>query len=398
MKPHQLRQLGVGILLLITLIFGIRFLWSSNDEYSPEEINSLLQGKDEETVRIKKIELVTQKLKKPFIEPNSYKIKNWELKGNTIIKNNDFVRLTSDNQHQVGSMFSTLPIQAESFEMELTFHIHSKNAMMADGLGIWFIDEKSEIGDVFGVKNYFKGLGIMIDTFKNGKRGQFPLVNVMLGNGQTGYDKALDGYDTRLASCVAQLITNPKSGSTKARIVYIKNGYFSLDFDYNNNNQWTNCVTLNDIMLPPIKYLGLSSETGEVTQNVDILENKVFALYKPEGSFIESIEELQQMMEDTDDIKNDPQHKNPIPSKKTRKSISRLKKAEQRIKENTRKRNKEQYGHEDANIFTYILRQIWTFIKYLLVILLVIMAGWFGFIIFRISRDKKKPRTTGLLD
>ena len=66
-------------------------------------------------------------------------------------------------------MFSKWPLHAESFEMELTFHIHNeqvKHGLVGDGLAIWILDKPSDIGDVFGVQNKFKGLGIMLDTFK----------------------------------------------------------------------------------------------------------------------------------------------------------------------------------------------------------------------------------------
>lgn len=397
----QTKKIVFGVIVTTFVLFLLSRFFGNDKEYSPEEINSLLQNKDQNIVTIKKVELTAQNLIRPYIDTTTYKVKNWELKGNTIVKSNDFIRLTSDNKHQVGSMFATTPVQAASFEMELTFHIHAKEALKADGMAIWFIDKKSEIGDVFGAENYFKGLGIMIDTFKNGKRGNFPYVNIMLGNGQLEYDKAMDGYDTRLAGCVAHLITNPKQGYTKARIVYIKDGYFSLDFKYSANDHWTNCVTLNDVILPSIKYLGFSAETGDLSENVDIIESRIFALYKPDGYFIENIEELETLISNQDIARQnqvDATSNTHKPSGKTRKSIKRLQKAEERIKKQTKQRNKQQYGHEDHNIFTYHFGKFLTLIKYFIYISLLVLILWFGFIVQRVMKQRKKSKTAGLLD
>lgn len=405
-KPYNPKKVAVAIIVLfVVFVYFLTWLFSGSDDgFTPEEINSILQNKQKDIVKITKTELSAQSLKSPYLQPDSYKVKNWDIKGNSIVKNHDYIRLTSDHQRQVGNMFSTLPIQAESFEMELTFHIHSKSSsLFADGFAIWFIDSISEIGDVFGSKNYFNGLGIMIDTYKNGKRGQFPFVNIMLGDGKKHYNKGDDGYDTRLAGCNVQLIVNPSSGFTKARIVYIKNGYFSLDFNFDGKAEhWTNCVTLTDVKLPQIKYLGLSAETGQVTQAVDVIENKIYALFKPDGTYISSIDELQDLIEQQEEtakiIKDELPTSNSKPKRQTRKSLRRLKKAEERIKERERKRRLDKYGDEEMNGFKWFLQGILTVIKYCLCLLIVIIIIWFAFIIFRVFKQNRKSKITGLLD
>lgn len=401
-------QLGIVCFFLIVWYF----LRGTSEGFTPEELNSLLQNKDESTVMIKKTELTTHGLKVPYIDQSTFKPKNWYLAGNTLIKNDAYIRLTSDNQHQVGSMFSNLPIQAESFEMELTFHVHSKSSnLFGDGFGMWIIDRKSDIGDVFGAQNYFKGLGIFVDTYKNGKRGHFPYVNLMLGDGNTPYNKDTDGYETRLAGCTATGLMNPANELTKARIVYIKDGYFSLDFNYNNKHEdWKNCVTLTDIKLPQIKYLGFTAETGDLSENVDIIENKMYALYKPDGSFIESVDELETLMQEqsdneelfqqaVDEIKEGGKHRKiKKKSKIRRKSLSRLKNSEKKIKERERKLRLEKYGDEDATLFKRLLKGVLYSLKLIFYILLLGCLIWIGNIVYRVQVQKKKLKVTGLLD
>ncbi|CAK7891567.1 hypothetical protein CAAN1_01S05842 [[Candida] anglica] len=403
-----------GLIVFVLLVASYFFFFSSagSDSYSPEEINSILQNKDKSVVSIKKTELTALGLSTPYLEKSSYKPRHWDVQGTALVKNHEYIRLTSDLQHQAGSIFSKLPIQAESFEMELTFHIHgkTKNGFVGDGLAIWFIDEKSDIGDVFGAKNQFNGLGIFIDTYKNGKRGQFPYVNLMLGDGQSSYNKHTDGFETRLAGCKVDVV-NPESGKTKARLVYIKNGYFSLDFDYSGNgNDWRNCVTLNDVKLPQIKYLGISGETGGLSENNDIIENRVFALYKDDGSFVGSIDELEQMVAQQDEyeeeipkkISNEGgrqrlfKKKRKDPSEQ-RRTLSRLRNSERRIKERERQLRLEKYGDAEATFFSNLLRKVWILLKYSFYFFLVILLAWVVFTVYRVQKQKNH-RTTGLLD
>lgn len=404
-----------GFLVFVLIIAAYFFIFTdgSSDSYSPEDLNSMLQNKNE-AIHLKKIELLSQGISSPYVEKSNYKSKNWDIQGNTLVKNSDFVRLTSDIQRQAGSMFSRYPINAESFEMELTFHIHGKtaNGFVGDGMAIWLIDQQSEIGDVFGAKNFFNGLAIMIDTYKNGKRGQFPFVNVMAGDGSMFYNKDSDGYETRLAGCKVPELLNPKSGKSKARIVYVKDGYFSLDFDYTGKgDDWKNCVTLSDIKLPSTKYLGFSAETGGLSENHDIIENKMYSLHKKDGSIIESIQELEFMIE-SDKIEDEEDKKDaakqrqssgffnskPVDPKRKRKSISRLRNAERRIKERERQLRLEKYGDPEATFFTILLGRIWKVTKLVIYFIVIVLLLWVIRILYRVQKQRSKPRTTGLLD
>lgn len=403
-KPRPIHLLLVFVLLSIVYwLLGS----TKEDSFTPEELNSLLQNKDED-VNIKKVELTAQGISQPYYDANTFKMSNFDVFGNPVIKNTEFIRLTSDNPHQAGMIYSKLPIQAESFEMEVTFHIHNKagNKLSADGFAIWFTDEKSDLGDVFGARNYFTGLGIFIDTFRNGLRGNFPYVNLMLGDGNTKYNKGNDGQDTRLAGCSAKQLLNPSSGVTKARIVYIKNGYFSLDFNYNGNHEeWSNCVTLNNVILPSIKYLGFSAETGDLSENVDLIENKVFALYSPDGGFIKSVEELETIVENQDDAdtqekatKNTRSGKRKRMKSSRRRTVSRLRKAEKRIKEREKKLRLEKYGDENARFYTYPLKVFLKGVKLTIYSLILLTLVWLGYILYRSWKQGRKSKLVGLLD
>lgn len=69
-------------------------------------------------------------------------------------------------------------------------------------MAIWLTKERAQGGPVFGFKDRFEGLGIIIDTYKNDRPGVvFPYIVAMSGDGKTAYDKEHDGKENELAGC-----------------------------------------------------------------------------------------------------------------------------------------------------------------------------------------------------
>ena len=90
----------------------------------------------------------------------------------------------------------------ENIQIEVEFKIHGTGNLHGDGMAIWVTEDRASPGPVFGHKDYFKGLGVFIDTYKNHRPGTvFPYVMAMLGNGTESYDKDNDGLAGELAGC-----------------------------------------------------------------------------------------------------------------------------------------------------------------------------------------------------
>lgn len=62
----------------------------------------------------------------------------------------------------------------------------------------------------------------------------------------------------------------------------------SLDLQYKSEDSWTNCFSLTpdqaSIAIPSVAYLGFSAETGELSDNHDIVSVKAENLYYVKGS------------------------------------------------------------------------------------------------------------------
>jgi mannose-binding lectin 2 len=87
-------------------------------------------------------------------------------------------------------------------KIEIEFKIEGTGSLYGDGMAIWLTKERAQGGPVFGFKDRFEGLGIIIDTYKNDRPGVvFPYIVAMSGDGKTAYDKEHDGKENELAGC-----------------------------------------------------------------------------------------------------------------------------------------------------------------------------------------------------
>ena len=208
----------------------------------------------------------------------------WDFGGTTIIRADQYIRLTSQQPSQMGWLFSRVPLTATNWEVEVEFAIHGTGHLFGDGMAMWLTKSRGEPGPVFGQRDKFEGLGIFFDTYKNNRPGVvFPYVMAMLGDGQTSYDAAQDGKANELAGCSARGVRNADI-PTRAKITYFQDKQLSVELMYKNEEEWTKCFEIADIKLPSVTYLGFSAETGELSDNHDIVSVATKNLYSPSGS------------------------------------------------------------------------------------------------------------------
>ncbi len=55
------------------------------------------------------------------------------------------------------------------------------------------------------------------------------------------------------------------------RVTFIQDQSLKVELQYKNVDEWTECFTTGPVTLPGICYLGFSSETGELSDNHDII-------------------------------------------------------------------------------------------------------------------------------
>ena len=76
---------------------------------------------------------------------------------------------------------------------------------------------------------------------------------------------------------------------TRARLTYFQEKSLSLQLQYKSEDQWSSCFSLEPsasmpLKLPNVVYLGFSAETGELSDNFDIISVEARNMYSPAGS------------------------------------------------------------------------------------------------------------------
>jgi mannose-binding lectin 2 len=236
-------------------------------------------AKAAEEGEIKSVSLRTHTLVQPYLD-SDMQSRWFDFGGDTIVRTDSYIRLTSDRPSQSGWLFSRVPLTATNWEVEVEFKISGKNQLYGDGFAMWVTRQRGQQGDVFGHTDNFEGLGVFVDTYKNNRPGVvFPYVMAMFGDGQTSYDKSNDGKNTELAGCSARGIRHSNT-PTKLRLTYFQDKQLKLELQYKNENDWQLCF---DVEQPPaipnIAYLGFSAETGELSDNHDIVSVRAKNLY-----------------------------------------------------------------------------------------------------------------------
>jgi len=232
---------------------------------------------------IKSIPLRTHTLVSPYLD-SDMQSRWFDFGGDTIIRADQHIRLTSDRPSQEGWIFSRVPLTATNWEIEVEFKIHGKGNLHGDGMAMWLTKQRASPGTVFGHTDKFEGLGIFFDTYKNNRPGTvFPYVMAMVGDGETTYDKNNDGKANEFMGCSARGIRGATI-PTKARLTYFQDKTLKLELQFKKEDEWMLCFeTYEPPAIPSVAYLGFSAETGELSDNHDIVSVQAKNLYSTKG-------------------------------------------------------------------------------------------------------------------
>ncbi|XP_039947979.1 vesicular integral-membrane protein VIP36 [Bactrocera neohumeralis] len=202
----------------------------------------------------------------------------WDFLGHTMVTSN-YIRLTPDLQSKSGALWNYSPVMTRNWELHVTFKVHGKgNELYGDGFSIWYTKERMQPGPVFGSKDYFSGLAVILDTYSNHNgphNHQHPYLSAMINNGTWTYDHDRDGTHTQLAGCEVRF--RNVDFDTHVSIRY-ENDILSVSTDMENKGEWKNCFVVNDVELPTGYFLGLSATTGDLSDSHDILGVKFYDL------------------------------------------------------------------------------------------------------------------------
>ncbi|CDK29033.1 unnamed protein product [Kuraishia capsulata CBS 1993] len=412
-RSSPTQRLVVGLVSLLVLYL----LWPSSKGKSAssfEDFSSQVLQEDSESAdyEVKRSEVAYLALKPPFFNPSTLSLFNYQNGGNMMINRKDNkVRLVRDSPHQVGYLTSNLPIGVSSgkaFELNAEFSVNGpvvRNGLYGDGMAIWLSETPLEQGDVFGLRDGTRGLGIFVDTYKNGPKGkshgnnnQFPYCSIQHNtDGIPHYDKSRDGANTEIGGCSLKGIYNAE-GNALMRLLYIRSqGYLMVEFDMKSDGNWKKCVETTGVDLPESMYLGFSAETGDLMHNVDLFQASVYELSASNGEPVTSpdtvaplyaTEESSKEINDKADATKKAGNRR-LPKRKggpRRRTMSRLKRSEEKAKLKAK---------EQPSVVHSFFGFIWRLIKMTLYAVLFIIVSYIAWCVYRVQREKAKRRKQG---
>lgn len=212
-----------------------------------------------------------------LIPPHSGNLPLWELKGDTMATS-EYIRLTSDQQSKNGGLWSRVPVSFPWWEMQLSFKLHgSGKSIAADGMGLFLIRERTKVGSAIGGPETFRGLAILLDSYKNGQTtGNFPQISGFVNDGTWAFNHDNDGADQNIGKCLSG--HRNKANPSLLRIRYIDDRLtVKVDPDGTGDFRKT-CFDVEGVKLPTGLYVGLTSATGDLTDNHDVIAFKIWQL------------------------------------------------------------------------------------------------------------------------
>lgn len=147
--------------------------------------------------------------------------------------------------------------------------------LYGDGFALWYVKDPPKGGPIFGNRDYFTGLAVILDTYAN-QNGvhphSHPYISVMVNNGTLHYDHESDGIHSELGGCECKF----RGLEHEARIlVQYYNSDLTIKTDIENTGIFRDCFKIDGVYLPTHYHFGLTAATGDLSDNHDILSIKM---------------------------------------------------------------------------------------------------------------------------
>lgn len=192
---------------------------------------------------------------------------NYDFGGSTTLTRNE-VRLTMENPGEAGYIVSRYDDELIPSNFELEFQLRISGGarnLYGDGMALFFLEELPGMGNLMGFNEFYKGVSLTLDTYRNGKGGRaFPRLLLMQNDGSRSYDMANDGKANEIDGCSMRGLHNNK----RMEFATLKIGYSKLTRRFvvqmNYRNKWETCISA-DLDMGPVKRIAVSAATGELS-------------------------------------------------------------------------------------------------------------------------------------
>jgi lectin, mannose-binding 1 len=201
----------------------------------------------------------------------------WTHSGSTI-PSNDQIRITPSIRSQKGSIWTNHKMNSTNWEIEALLKVNGRGRLGADGMAIWFTEEKGTEVPVFGSNDFWKGLGVFLDSFDNDMQQNNPYILIMYNDGTQSYDHNKDGINQQLGGCLRDFRNKPfpvrikLEYYNKVLTVYYHSGL------NNDASSYEICTRAENVNLPASGHFGVSAATGGLADDHDVISFLTYSL------------------------------------------------------------------------------------------------------------------------
>ncbi|XP_032809574.1 protein ERGIC-53-like isoform X2 [Petromyzon marinus] len=214
----------------------------------------------------------------------------------------ELLRVAPSLRHGRGAAWSRTSLRAASWHARVQLRVTGRGRAGGHGLAIWFAEEAGALGAVFGGPETWNGVGVILDS--RGNQGDLPMVFVVANNGSVAFAQGSDASAQALASCRRDFRNKPHpvwvgvslhAGSLE---VHLTSGFTAEeDFEL--------CATVGDLSLPPQGFFGVSSSTGGVPDDHDVLSFLTYSLSAPHRGNESEVTQQEQGEEEKEEEKEE---------------------------------------------------------------------------------------------
>jgi mannose-binding lectin 1 len=229
--------------------------------------------------------------KGPHLVQRDGTIPFWEHFGNAIASD-ESIRITPSLRSKKGSVWAKEMNAHEHWEIEVVFRVSGRGRIGADGLAVWFTEDRAQEGPVFGNSDNWKGLGVFFDSFDNDGLHNNPYILAMINDGSKSYDHETDGATQQIGGCLKDFRNKPFP--IRAKIEYYKKALtiFVHNGLTNNHDDYELCVRAENIELPRNGYFGISAATGALADDHDVFAFLTTSLSPPSDAPLPPAEQV----------------------------------------------------------------------------------------------------------
>ncbi|KAI0980711.1 hypothetical protein GJ496_011304 [Pomphorhynchus laevis] len=183
-------------------------------------------------------ESISYRLAAPFSVKNGNEINAWRLI-DSIITTNEMIVLLNREAYG-GAIWNLQPLNSSKWNIHFTVNISSD---ISDGstIAFWYIKEPLIVGPIYGYKNYFRGVGIIISIDKTRSDTASSInLDVISNNGSKCYSK----YKHASKKSRCSLDFNSQDDFYKLDVyIYFNNSFLTVSLTSPHSNSITSCCS-----------------------------------------------------------------------------------------------------------------------------------------------------------